>query len=165
MKHNLLKSVIISVILLMGVSNAWAGAGIFYGQINLEKDGGEYIAHTNNYSTAFALGKIQNLSIKATYSKVWRDNGGDITSATLCYKLYSSTKEFIPETSVGMGWLKNFDNSNDQEWGKEEINSNLTSNLVPGDSYTLEFWFYANGKEDSNSDSKIFWLSNNGGNY
>lgn len=165
MKHNLLKSVILSVILLMGVSNAWAGAGIFYGQINLEKDGGEYIAHTNNYSTAFALGKIQNLSIKATYSKVWRDNGGDITSATLCYKLYSSTKEFIPETSVGMGWLKNFDNSNDQEWGKEGINSNLTSNLVPGDSYTLEFWFYANGKEDSNSDSKIFWFSNNGGNY
>ena len=149
----------------MGVSNAWAGANIFYGQINLEKDGGEYIAHTDNYSTAFALGKIQNLSIKATYSKVWKDNGGDITSTTLCYKLYSSTKEFIPETSVGMGWLKNFDNSNNQEWGKEEINSNLTSNLVPGDSYTLEFWFYANGKEDSNSGSKIFWLSNNGGNY
>jgi uncharacterized repeat protein (TIGR02543 family) len=149
----------------MGVTNAWAGAGIFYGQINLEKDGGEYIAHTDNYSTAFALGKIQNLSIKATYSKVWRNDGGDITSTTLCYKLYSSTKEFIPETSVGMGWLKNFDNSNDQEWGKEGINSNLTSNLVPGDSYTLEFWFKANGKESSSSGNTTFWLSNSGGNY
>ena len=165
MKNNLLKSVILSVILLMGVSNAWAGAGIFYGQINLEKDGGEYIAHTDNYSTAFALGKIQNLSIKATYSKVWRNDGGDITSTTLCYKLYSSTKEFIPETSVGMGWLKNFDNSNNQEWGKEGINSNLTSNLVPGDSYTLEFWFKANGKEFSSSGNTTFWLSNSGGNY
>ena len=165
MKHNLLKSVILSVILLMGVSNAWAGAGIFYGQINLEKDGGEYIAHTDNYSTAFALGNIQNLSIDATYSKVWKENGGDITSSTLCYKLYSSTKEFIPATSVGMGWLKDITNTNDQEWGKTGINSNLTSNLVPGESYTLEFWFKAEGRESSTSSSTTFWLSNNRNNY
>lgn len=167
MKNTILKSIILSLALIAGVNGAWAGAGIFYGQINLSKNGREYVAHTDSYSQPFELGDVSSLSLNATYTKVWKDNGsGNICSTVLYYKLYSSTKEIIGETQVTTSWSTNFDNTKDSEWKKEGINVNLIQNLTPGESYTLEFWFKATGSNSNGNDcNEEFWLSNSGGNY
>lgn len=167
MKTTILKSIILSLALMAGVNTAWAGAGIFYGQINLSKNGEEYVAHTEGYSQPFDLGGVSGLSLNATYTKLWKDNGyGNICSAVLYYKLYSSSKEVIGETPVTTSWSKDFENSKDSEWKKEGIDVNLIQNLTPHERYTLEFWFKATGSSsDSNKCNEEFWLSNNGGNY
>ena len=74
MKTTILKSIILSLALMAGVNSVWAGAGIFYGQINLSKNGREYVAHTDSYSQPFELGDVSSLSLNATYTKVWKDN-------------------------------------------------------------------------------------------
>ena len=167
MKNTILKSIILSLALIAGANSAWAGAGIFYGQISLSKNGREYVAHTDSYSQPFELGDVSSLSLNATYTKVWKDNGsGNICSTVLYYKLYSSSKEVIKETPVTTSWSKNFDNTKDSEWKKEGIDANLIQNLTPGESYTLEFWFKATGSNSNGNDcNEEFWLSNSGGNY
>ena len=167
MKTTILKSIILSLVLITGVNAACAGAGIFYGQINLSKNGEEYVAHTEDYSQPFDLGGVSGLSLNATYTKVCKDYGyGNICSAVLYYKLYSSSKEVIGETPVTTSWSKDIPNSKDSEWKKEGINVNLIQNLTPHERYTLEFWFKATGSSsNSNNCNEEFWLSNDGGNY
>ena len=59
MKHNLLKSVILSVILLMGVSNTWANHGFYQVDITYSSGGNSNnytFYNTDNTSTTFDLG-------------------------------------------------------------------------------------------------------------
>ena len=77
MKHNLLKSVIISVILLMGVSNAWAEKGFFGdGQWNIAYWDGSYDGWGNSYNNAsnFDLGIKTTLYLKNGWVKTWSNN-------------------------------------------------------------------------------------------
>lgn len=170
MKHNLLKSVILSVILFMGVSNAWAGAGIFYGQVNLSKDGSEYIAHTDNWSNEIQFGSIKSLSLDATYIKVWKE-GGNICSAILNYNIWdhanTNTPTYGNTSPVYTSYDKPInDNNKDYQWKKEDINRNLNDLLVPGHTYTIDFWFTATGSQNNTSNcNENFVFSNNSNNY
>ena len=77
MKHNLLKSVIISVILLMGVSNAWAEKGFFGdGQWNIAYWDGSYDGWANSYNNAsnFDLGIKTTLYLKNGWVKTWSND-------------------------------------------------------------------------------------------
>lgn len=78
MKHNLLKSVIISVILLMGVSNAWAwtisSAKIYYDDSNSKWGSNVVVAFDKNDGGAvFAMTKINNTSLHY-WTGSWGDN-------------------------------------------------------------------------------------------
>ena len=170
MKHNLLKSIIISVILLMGVSNAWASAGIFYGQVNLSKDNNDYIAHTDNWSETLQFGTIKSLSLNATYIKVWKE-GGNICSAILNYNIWdhanTHTTTYGNTSPVNTSYDKSINNNNKgYQWKKEDINRNLNDLLVPGHTYTIDFWFTATGSQNNNSKcDEDFVFSNNSNNY
>ena len=108
MKHNLLKSVILSVILLMGVTNAWANGGIGYKGVKFTKDGtttGWYNIHNltwdyvnNSYEcrsgksgvTDFNnadLGIVTSLKLHSFVVIGWTDNS-DWVSGQLKYRTY-----------------------------------------------------------------------------
>ena len=81
MKHNLLKSVIISVILLMGVSNTWAastvqGGYIYFDELNSGYTGAGdmqfWVGH-ENYSRSYSMSKIDNTKLWYCSAPSWSD--------------------------------------------------------------------------------------------
>ena len=81
MKHNLLKSVIISVILLMGVSNAWAGDPYISGfGLQFRDDGGAWFKTGTKGGDGIMdldLGSKTNLKIIYIYAN-GNKNGGNL---------------------------------------------------------------------------------------
>ena len=75
MKHNLLKSVIISAILLMGVSNAWAldanNARIYFDNTNSKWTNVQLVGGHNTWSSGTALSKISNTNNLWTTAWSW----------------------------------------------------------------------------------------------
>ena len=75
MKHNLLKSVIISVILLMGVSNVWAldanNARIYFDNTNSKWTYVQLVGGHNTWSSGTALSKISNTNNLWTTAWSW----------------------------------------------------------------------------------------------
>lgn len=98
MKHNLLKSVIISVILLMGVSNAWAGAG-FYGVYLTYSHNGEeknYNFNDNTKTVEIKLGTLTaDFKLTGIYLKYWKDGSGNMCGGLMDYYI-DSDQEYQP---------------------------------------------------------------------
>ena len=97
MKHNLLKSVILSVILLMGVSNAWANGGIGYKGVKFTKNDavtGWYNIHNVSWDYAHS-----SYECRSGISGVTNFNNADLDVVT-SLKLHSF---------VVIGWTDNSD--------------------------------------------------------
>ena len=98
MKHNLLKSVIISVILLMGVSNAWAGAGFHGVYLTYSHNGTEknYNFTDNTKTVEIKLGTLTaDFTLTGIYLKYWKDNSGNMCGGLMDYYI-DSDQEYQP---------------------------------------------------------------------
>ncbi len=162
MKHNLLKSVIISVILLMGVSNAWAGA-TWIGKSFIVANGTWYNASgTGQTAGAFHnknLGSITSLTLGGEI-QTYGQNDGAKNPARMHYQIQGQTATYIT-----LYWFKYTDNNNffhSNSNGSTSSNNTFASktidisSLTPGN-YTLSVWFE---QPDGGQ-----WDSNNSNNY
>ena len=162
MKHNLLKSVIISVILLMGVSNAWAGAS-WIGKSFIVANGTWYNASgTGQTAGAFHnknLGSITSLTLGGEIQTYGQTDGAK-NPARMHYQISGKNAAYIT-----LYWFKYQDNNNffhSNSNGSTSSNNTFASktidisSLTPGD-YTLSVWFEQPDGEQ--------WDSNNSNNY
>ena len=113
MKHNILKSLFISVILLAGTSNVLAGAGLFEAYLRYNKNGSETTIGDFSTATTTDLKDVTTLSITGFWIKTWCNNG-DVQSNQLVYQIYSTNTgngaiQYQQRTSTGQK------NGNDQE--------------------------------------------------
>ena len=162
MKHNLLKSVIISVILLMGVSNAWAGAS-WIGKSFIVANGTWYNASgTGQTAGAFHnknLGSITSLTLGGEIQTYGQTDGAK-NPAKMHYQISGKNAAYIT-----LYWFKYQDNNNffhSNSNGSTSSNNTFASktidisSLTPGN-YTLSVWFE---QPDGGQ-----WDSNNNNNY
>ena len=149
MKHNLLKSVILSVILLMGVSNAWADAGLFEAYLQYDNNGAKTTIGDFSSATTTDIGNVTSLSLTGFWIKTWCDNS-TVTSDQLVYRIYS---ENTGEGSIQyqQRTVQGSKNGNDQEdsWtGTIKLVDASTASSVYYLKYYFEAWF---GGNNSNS--------------
>lgn len=164
MKNNILKSVFISLILILGVGNAWADNCGFWGDgaasITITVDGTDKTPSdlNSNGVSDYELGTVTtSLTIKSAWAKVWGKD--QFNGITLYYRVKGKdASSSTSYTSVSLSWGNNF-NSNDQYWANTTINKNISINLAPGD-YEIEYYFMADAKSESDK-----YLSNGSGNY
>ena len=135
MKHNLLKSVIISVILLMGVSNAWAYE-------NFNEIWGTYNIGGNDEGAAFSsnkdLGVVSKFTIQAFYLKCkdnWGANRTCWSGGALYYEVNGGG--FTEVINTATDWKP--DGWPDAEYQFKKENMNLTLATNSG-KYTVKFY-------------------------
>ena len=162
MKHNLLKSVIISVILLLGANSVWAGAswiGNSYIVVN-----GTWYNGSGSVQTAGAfhnknLGSITSLTLGGEIQTYGQTDGAK-NPARMHYQISGKNAAYIT-----LYWFKYQDNNNFFHSNSDgsTLNNNTfasktidISSLTPGD-YTLSVWFE---QPDGGQ-----WDSNNSNNY
>jgi uncharacterized repeat protein (TIGR02543 family) len=96
MKHNLLKSVIISVILLMGVSNVWGGNNIAF-------QSGAFFYFDPYYSTTQTVDKGYIQLAARKYQNSGQDDYGWYTAVTTLTKI-ANTRLYYTSTFEGPAW-------------------------------------------------------------
>ena len=96
MKHNLLKSVILSVILLMGVSNAWGGNNIAF-------QSGAFFYFDPYYSTTQTVDKGYIQLAARKYQNSGQDDYGWYTAVTTLTKI-ANTRLYYTSTFEGPAW-------------------------------------------------------------
>ena len=135
MKHNLLKSVIISVILLMGVSNAWASAGFHGVYLTYSHNGEEknYNFNDNTKTVEIKLGTLTaDFELTGIYLKYWIDGSGNMCGGLMDYYI-DSDKEYQPS------WTWYYKGSgNDREL---QSTSSFTVAQHNGNSGHYTFWY------------------------
>ena len=178
MKTNLLKSIFISLILLMGVSNAWADTGF---EDNSSTNGIKYykegdgadkswgISRTNQ--AALDLNDVTGLYLKEFYVHMYQstDNiNGNVkmyyqikrqSEADGLYTLYiqNNWSYWLVDTQNNNGWK---DGWRHPKFGCNSINNGNGINLLDGlgsGKYSLRFYMYEEGSKS--------YLSNNSANY
>ncbi len=107
MKHNLLKSVIISVILLMGVSNTWANHGFYQVDITYSSGGNSNnytFYNTDNTSTTFDLGSHSSPFVIQTMKLYCWDDWGDKSytnnSGQFIYRINNGSANYFGSGSL-----------------------------------------------------------------
>ena len=154
MKHNLLKSVIISVILLMGVSNTWAGEPYISGfGLQFRDDGGTWFKTGTKGGDGIMdldLGSKTNLKIIYIYAN-GNKNGGDLCGDN--YFKYGIDGTTTTNNWEGVNRANCYWNNSTPtyKWGTENGSSafiDLVQNKLPGD-YSMEFIFSFNGSNTS----------------
>ena len=154
----------ILVLLLMGVSNAWADNCGFWGDgaasITITVDGTDKTPSdlNSNGVSDYELGTVTtSLTIKSAWAKVWGKD--QFNGIKLYYRVKGKdASSSTSYTGVSLSWGNNF-NSNDQYWENTNINKSISINLAPGD-YEIEYYFMADAKSESDK-----YLSNGSGNY
>ena len=126
MKHNILKSLFISVILLAGTSNVWGtkftGAGIKY-YVNTKSEDQWW----NVSSTPLQLGNITDFYLKGFWAEL--TDGNVCQNTRMYYKVNNVTKNYnVMDPS---DWYQNI-----KHFRTESMNENILSGLVGG-TYTL----------------------------
>ena len=182
MKHNLLKSLIISVILLTGVTNAWAGDNCDF----LDKEGvGDvvYIKYSKNGAAPVQqnipwngqsdidLGEVTSLKI-TEFRGITKKHDGNVCEVRMHYGINTERNGNI---SKYLSAFYSNENYNDWTWAdywlveqykNSDANLNVVEGLAPGE-YYLDFYFTIYGNSGGNSgcyDEQKYW-SNNSGNY
>ena len=135
-KSNLLKSIFISLILLVGATNAWANGGIGYKGVKFTKDGtttGWYNIHNVTWDyvhdsyecrsgksgvTDFNnadLGIVTSLKLHSFVVIGWTDSGSDYVAGQLKYRLYKRS------ASAGNYSTYNVGNYGNNSWGAYDV--------------------------------------------
>ena len=147
----------ILILLLMGVSNAWADNGAIYGV---------YFTYTHNGTdknsegtTTIDLNELtSDFQIKSVYLKVWDDWGSNKkwTDGQLCYTLDNwKTTQYH-----GQGkWSKSNKSGNNWELQNNSFNKTMASATSASGKYTMKYYWQVWGN-GANS-----YLNNNGSNY
>ena len=168
MKHNLLKSVILSVILLLGANSVWAekftkGELQFYTDAEGDKSWyfetsqvGEWVIN-NDVTTGFYL--------KKAWCNIDKDGGNVCDGTYINYNLYEqSDTQFKNPIKTGKQKIS-VNNWNSPIYCTETFNGNDGINLlddVDGGKYILSFYFTAAVGDDCKG---TIYLSNNSKNY
>ena len=166
MKHNLLKSVILSVILLMGVSNAWAEK-FTKGEIGFytNAEGNKYW----NFETSTVGDWVINDDVKTgfylkyAWCNIDKERGNVCNDTYLHYNLYKQSDLKTPiksgdEHIPGENW-------GDPVYFNKEFNNGDGINIldgVVGGQYVLKFYFTAKVGSDCGG---TIYLSNNNNDY
>ena len=169
MKHNLLKSVIISVILLMGVSNAWADPYISGFGLQFRDDGGTWFKTGTKGGDGIMdlnLGSKTNLKIIYIYAN-GNKNGGNLCGDN--YFKYgingtTTTSNWEGVNRAGCYWNNS---TPTYKWGTENGSSafiDLVQNKLPGD-YSMEFIFSFNGANNTSGCGTYYDCKYDGGNW
>ena len=164
---------LLTILLFVGVNNAWAGAGFW-------NDGGITLTFTINTSSVTrtlnsgsqggetSLGTVTTaMTLKSVEANVWKDGNGNICTVNMFYQVKNSSGTVVLDksgTATALSWSSN-DNQN-QVWQNTNIGVDLMNGgLAPG-TYTFECWFTATGNNSSSSGcGTTFWYSNNSNNY
>ena len=165
MKHNLLKSVILSVILLMGVSNAWANGGIGYKGVKFTKDGtttGWYNIHNVTWDYAHSsyecrsgksgvtdfnnadLGIVTSLKLHSFVVIGWTDNS-DWVSGQLKYRTYLQSASAGNYNVYNVGNYETYCNETDvlvTSGNNRVVGKNGTMNVTLVDNNTTPGKYY-----------------------
>ncbi len=147
----------ILILLLMGVSNAWADNGAIYGVYFTYDHNG---ANASSEGTAtIDLGTLtSDFKITSVYLKVWDDWGNNKKweDGQLCYTLdnWGTTKYH------GQGkWTKSSKSGNNWELQNSNFNKTIASTSDASGKYTMKYYWQVWG---NNANS---YLNNNGNNY
>ncbi|MGN1239863.1 MAG: InlB B-repeat-containing protein, partial [Paludibacteraceae bacterium] len=162
MKNNILKSILATILLLLGVSHAaWADAGFWDNGgvvLTFRVDGTTKEVSLNNNVTTQDFGSLSSLSLNQVLCNVWKDGSGNICSATAYYKIDEGSY------SSGFATIYSSSNGNNQVW-KGTFDANLLNGVSVG-AHKLTLYFMATGSTSSSSDcSQNIYYSNNSQNY
>lgn len=183
MKHNILKSLFISVILLAGTSNVWGqnncdfldpskgGADVVY--IKYSKNNASAVQQNipNNGQSDIDLGTVTSLKI-TEFRGLIKKHDGNVCAVRLHYGI-NSNRDGNKNNYIDAGWSNDGYNNWtwDNWWAVEQykntnVNLDVLSNLSPG-AYYFDFYFTIYGNNSGTSgcyENQKYW-SNNGGNY
>ena len=144
MKTNLLKSIFISLILVMGVSNAWADNGDFYNTYLTYTFGatnGSAEDKDNGTGLSKDLGTLNSGSFKITavYLKCWDDwqTGSKSGGGQMCYQKDGGATQYLQ----GFSRSNKSSGSNNYEWQNTNANLTIANSTDKSGSYTLTCWF------------------------
>ena len=165
MKTNLLKSIFISLILLMGVSNAWANGGIGYKGVKFTKDGtttGWYNIHNVTWDYAHSsyecrsgksgvtdfnnadLGIVTSLNLHSFVVIGWTDNS-DWVSGQLKYRTYLQSASAGNYNVYNVGNYETYCNATDvlvTSGNNRVVGKNGTMNVTLVDNNTTPGKYY-----------------------
>ena len=185
MKHNLLKSVIISVILLMGVSNAWGKIIYLKPNSNWKNDNARFAIYTSDgkwYST-YPIGddfyaaniadsgwkyvifcRMNSSSQDNNWSNKWNQSGDIYINNDPSKNCFEIAGNGDCGTDINWYTIDWYIKGNFNEWGngnKFEVNNDLIikEDITLGEGQ--EYTFKLNAKH-SYSNSDLWWYSNTG---
>ncbi len=183
MKHNILKSLFISVILLAGTSNVWGqnncdfldpskgGADVVYIKYSKNKASAVQQNIPNNGQSDIDLGTVTSLKI-TEFRGLIKKHDGNVCAVRLHYGI-NSNRDGNKNNYIDAGWSNDGYNNWtwDNWWAVEQykntnVNLDVLSNLSPG-AYYFDFYFTIYGNNSGTSgcyENQKYW-SNNGGNY
>ena len=141
----------ILILLLMGVSNAWADDGDFYNTYLTYTFGatsGSAQDKDNGTGLSKDLGTLNSGSFKITavYLKCWDDWGSNYKSSggQMCYSKDGGATQYL----TGFSRSNKAYNSNNYEWRNTNANLTIANSTDKSGSYTLSCWFQTWGWGD-----------------
>ena len=166
----------ILILLLMGVSNAWAEPSYPYASLyevymsySYSGNNGEYTyKNTDNGHVAVNLGTLSSdFKITSIYMKVYKNENdwgktGNICQTFLKYKINNGTEQSIePKSWSGGTWA--------DERHKYEISMTSSTTIAKyngaSGNYNFTHYFKATGDKEGSDCTDEFYISNNGANY
>ena len=149
MKNTILKSIILSLVLITGVNTAWAtyfsGAGVkYYVNTHIEDQ------WWNLEDGSINLGTISKFYLKGFWAEL--TDGNVCQNTRMYYRINGLTRDWNI-LDPNNGWSEST-----KHFQTDDMNVNVLEGLEAGN-YTLEIWF-SNGEDECN-----IWLSNNMANY
>ncbi|MBN8544565.1 MAG: T9SS type A sorting domain-containing protein [Ignavibacteria bacterium] len=147
-------------ILFLGQSALFAAWGFFgadQSYIGVKVGGnsvGNYVMWNSGAGNFLAadMGLISDINDKILITywdiKTWKNNGGDVTSATLYYRIYETGSPSGSFNSVGSSYVTELGNG-DQKWGFTGSAELAHSPFVTNKNYTLEVYIAVTGTTPS----------------
>ena len=163
----LVLGLLIAVAVVLPVGQVFAAAGIWESYIVLNGVYRDVNANTGNpdfhnqYLGAFTPGSTP-LMLNGGEAKTFKDNGTDIFSARLLYRVYPTGSPSGSFTIINLPFAANLGGNNNQSWATSSAAVDLLNNLSDG-GYTLEIYYEAS-TNGVNAASTVY-DSNNGANY
>ena len=152
MKNTILKSIILSLVLIAGANTAWAasfsGAGVkYYVNTHIEDQ------WWNLENGSINLGTISKFYLKGYWAEL-NGEGNVCQNTRMYYRIYGKTSLAGNIVDPNNNWNRPV------HFQREDLDVNVLEGLEAGD-YTLEIWF-SNGEGESSCN---IWHSNGGANY
>lgn len=160
------------VLCLAGVSCLFAGAGFYQ-----DSGAGRYQKAVFNFGAGFEWKRLDSeiegqyygsksqgdtWLLKGGEGYVWKDNGSDITSVALNYRIYKEGTTPPAFSTISLPWAENL-GGNNQRWATTAASADIIAAANSSGKWYVQFYFSA-ATNGVNCASEIFW-SNNSSNY
>ena len=148
---------VLTLLLTMGVGNAWAGAGLFEAYLQYDNNGVKTTIGDFSSATTTDIGNVTSLSLTGFWIKTWCDNS-TVTSDQLVYRIYSTNTgegntQYQQRTTKGS---KVGNNQEDSWTGTIKLVDASTASSVYYLKYQFEAWF-GGGNSNSYRPGKDSW--------